>query len=120
VTEDEHYDTALRRWNAAHRRRDQITGNLVPLSGADRVEIEQAAEKLRAAANPTPELDERCKLSELPKASCSHCRPGPARPVLVDGTPGTCGGCGEPYPAGSTIERLGGGGYAGPECVNQA
>lgn len=124
---DEHYETAIRRWNTTHRQRDPITGNYVPLTGADRIDIEQAAEKLRAAAHPAPELDERCPLMEIPKASCSHCRPGPARPVLIDGKPrlftasfpGTCVGCGHPYSAGSTIERLDGGGYAGPCCVNQ-
>ncbi len=81
--EDEAYATALRRWNAAHRRRDPITGNHIPLTGADRVEIEQAPSKLRAAAHPTPELDERCELFELPKKSCSHCRPAPTRPTAI-------------------------------------
>lgn len=127
MTEDEAYETALRRWNAAHRRRDPITGNPVPLSGSDRIEIETDAARLRAAANPVPELDDECPLTELPKASCSHCRPRPTRPVLVDGKPriftasfpGRCAGCDHPYPAGATIERLDGGGYAGPCCVNQ-
>jgi len=127
VAEDEAYQTALRRWNTTHRRRDPITGNTKPLTGVDRIEIETAAEKLRAAANLTPVLDELCGLTELPKASCSHCRPRPRRPVHVDGKarlftasfPGTCAGCDHPYPAGSTIERLDGGGYAGPCCANR-
>lgn len=127
MTADEHYETALRRWNAAHRRRDPITGNYVPLTGADRVEIEAAAARLRAAANPVPELDERCELFEIPKASCAHCHPEPARPALVDGRPriitasypGTCTGCHKQYQPGATIERLEGGGYAGPCCVNK-
>ncbi|WP_410633337.1 hypothetical protein [Amycolatopsis sp. cmx-4-83] len=81
---DEHYETALRRWNAAHRQRDPITSNLVPLTGADRVEIEQAAQKLRATANPTP-TTERCETTELPTDQCAHCRPAPPRPTTVDG-----------------------------------
>lgn len=124
---DEHYEAALRRWNTTHRKRDPITGNYEPLTGADRIDIETAAEKLRTAANPTPMPDEECPLTELPKKMCSHCRPAAPRPVLVDGKPrlftasfpGTCAGCGQPYPAGSTIERLDGGGYACPDCVNQ-
>lgn len=127
MTEDVQYQAALRRWNATNRRRDPITGNPKPLTGADRIEIEQAAEKLRAAANPTTALDDICGLTELPKASCSHCRPRPRRPIEVDGRPrlftasfpGTCSGCDHPYPAGSTIERLDGGGYAGPCCGNR-
>lgn len=124
---DEAYETALRRWNGAHRQRDPITGNHVPLTGADRIEIEQAAARLRANANPAPELDDLCGLTELPKKSCAHCKPGPRRPVLVDGKPriftasfpGRCAGCGHPYTPGATIERLEDGGYAGPCCVNK-
>ncbi|MEU7787696.1 hypothetical protein [Amycolatopsis sp. NPDC049159] len=124
---DEHYETALRRWNAAHRQRDRVTGNHIPLTGADRIEIEQAAEKLRAAANPTPLLDERCELFDLPAKSCAHCRPAPPRPTTVDGRtriitanyPGKCAGCHKPYQPGATIERLEGGGFVGPCCVNK-
>lgn len=90
---DEAYETALRRWNAAHRRRDPITGHYVPLSGADRIDIETAAEKLRTEANPTPELDERCELFDLPKKTCAHCLPTPQRPTTVDGKPRIAGPC---------------------------
>lgn len=124
---DEHYETALRRWNTTHRQRDPITGNYVPLTGADRNDIETAAEKLRADANPAPELNERCELFDLPKKTCSHCRPAPKRPATVDGKPriitasypGKCAGCHRPFKPGATIERLDGGGFAGPCCANQ-
>lgn len=123
---DEHYETALRRWNTTHRKSDPITGNLLPLTGADRIEIETAAEKLRAAADPAPST-ERCELMELPKDQCAHCRPTPPRPTTVDGKPriitasypGKCAGCHRPFQPGATIERLEGGGFAGPCCVNK-
>lgn len=124
---DESYETALRRWNAAHRQHDPITGNYLPLTGADRNDIEQAAEKLRAAANPAPQLDDICGLTELPKKTCAHCRPAPPRPTTVDGKPriitasypGKCAGCHRPFQPGANIERLDGGGFAGPCCVNK-
>jgi hypothetical protein len=127
VTEDVHYETALRRWNTTRRRRDPITGKHAPLTGADRIDIETAAARLRAAENPAPEVDEICGLTELAKTSCSHCRPRLRRPIEVDGRPrlftarfpGTCAGCDQPYPAGVTIERLDGGGYACPDCANR-
>ena len=126
MTEDVHYETALRRWNTAHRRRDPITGKPMPLTGADRVEIETAATKLRAAANPDDE--ERCGLTELPKKTCAHCRPRASRPIHVNGKPrlftasfpGRCAGCGHPYTPGATIERPDDGeGYHGPCCANR-
>jgi hypothetical protein len=127
VIADEAYETALRRWNAAHRQRDPITGHYLPLSGSDRIDIETAAEKLRADANPTPELNERCELFDLPRKTCAHCRPAPPRPTTVDDKPriitasypGKCVGCHRPFQPGSTIERLDGGGFAGPCCVNK-
>lgn len=127
MTDDEHYATALRRWNAAHRQRDQITGTVIPLTAADRIQIEQAAAKLRTADTPADE-EERCELMGLPKNSCSHCRPRPARPIIIDGKPrlftasfpGRCADCGTPYPAGVTIERLDDGdGYLGACHANQ-
>lgn len=123
---DEFDAEALASWDRrGKRRRDPVTGDLLSLSAADRVEIEQHAARLRAAAGETGE--ERCELSGLLKSQCSHCKPRAPRPVLVDSKPrlftasfpGTCSGCGYPYPAGVTIERLEGGGYACPACINQ-
>lgn len=122
---DEFDDRALVAWNrSGRRRRSPISGDVLPLSAADRVEIDQRAAELRAVAVGSEEV--RCGLTELPKSSCSHCRSTARPPARVDGKPrlftasfpGQCGGCDRPYTAGSTIERLAGGGYAGPCCTN--
>ena len=126
MSDDEFYDEALASWNRRGKRRpDPVNGGLLPLTAADKVEIQQHAERLRGAAGETGA--ERCELTTLLKTQCSHCKPGPARPVLVDGKPrlftasfpGQCSGCDKPYAPGVTIERLEDGGFAGPCCINQ-
>ncbi|MFD8496295.1 hypothetical protein [Amycolatopsis sp. NPDC059657] len=125
---DQFDDAALDAFNRT-RGREWISGKPLPLTAADRIQIAQAAAKARAAEQPVVEV-ERCALSDLPKDSCSHCRPGGDRPpVKVDGRhriftaqfPGTCAVCDEPYPAGVLIARLPDSvGYAGPCCRDDA
>lgn len=61
----------------------------------------------------------RCDVTELERAACAHCRglPDPGEePMVAAGEPvpgatvraywpGKCGGCGEPFEAGSLIMR---------------
>lgn len=121
---DQFYERAEKQWRSLNQRRDAVTGRIIPLTAADRVEIEQLAARLRAA-EPTPEV-ERCRLTELPKDQCSHCRPGGnRRPATIDGRstiftasyPGNCATCGEKYHPGDTVERVGDKQYAGPCCI---
>ena len=57
-------------------------------------------------------MPDRCDNTDLLVAECAHCRDLPepgrepgGRPVvtITAGYPGRCAGCGEPFPAGSTI-----------------
>lgn len=105
-----------------NRRYSWITGGLEPLTSGDKAEIDKLAGKLRRAAQSSAPESERCTLTELPKDSCSHCRPqAPRPPVKVDGKyrliearyDGRCAVCDEPYMVGQTIARIEGGGWAG-------
>ena len=130
---DDQYDRAARaHWEKHSRSPNLITGKPNPMTAADRVDIERMAGKLRR--DGTTPLDapvvERCRLSELPKDSCSHCRPPADRPPIKVGGrhrlfesryPGTCAVCGEPYRAGVIIARLvDEQGYAHPDCTEEA
>jgi hypothetical protein len=126
------YDLQARQqWDSTPGRRkfSTITGNMLRLEPGDVTEINRIAGELRQAALGKVADDDRCALSELPKDSCSHCRPRtPKPPVKVGGKyrliearyDGSCAVCDAPFQVGQTIARLEDGGYAGPCCRDEA
>lgn len=124
---DEFDRQAQAHWEKHCRRTSPITLKPLPMTGADRVDVERMAGKLRREANATQE--ERCGFSELPKSQCSHCRPAAARPpTTVDGKwrrfearfPGKCVNCGKAFRAGDDIARTADREYLGPCCADEA
>lgn len=125
------YDLLAReRWDATpgNRKFSPITGHMLRLEPGDVTELKRLAGQLRQAALGKAADDDRCALSELPKDSCSHCRPrAPKPPVKVGGKyrliearfPGACAVCDKPFLVGDTIARLEDSGYAGPCCRDE-
>jgi hypothetical protein len=73
IDERDEFDREAQAQWEKRRPTDPITEKPRPMTGADRVEVQQLAGHLRRAAHAT-ESDERCEFSLLLKRHCDHCR----------------------------------------------